>query len=39
MNKRSFLKYATLFSASSFTLSDNLKAASEIKGEINLAGA
>jgi Xaa-Pro dipeptidase len=36
MNKRSFLKYATLFSASSFTLSDNLKAAVEIKGDINL---
>ena len=36
MNKRSIIKYATLFSASSFTLSDNLKAAVEIKGDIKL---
>ena len=36
MNKRSFLKYASLFSASSLALNTNLKAQNDINAEVNL---
>ena len=36
MNKRSFLKYASLFSASSLALNTSLKAQNDIKAEVNL---